>query len=103
MEKTGKSKQIDKLNKISTPDTTWGEDAQYRKDNREWLMNSAKVALVVLRALKEIPMTQRKLAQGMGVKPQQISKIVKGRENLTLETISRLERALGIKIVDVKL
>jgi transcriptional regulator with XRE-family HTH domain len=37
----------------------------------------------------------------MQVSPQQISKIVKGQENLTLETIANLEIALGIKIIDV--
>jgi len=36
----------------------------------------------------------------MNISPQQISKIVKGQENLTLETISNLEIALGIQIID---
>ncbi len=38
----------------------------------------------------------------MNVSPQQISKIVKGQENLTLETISNLEIALGIQIIEEK-
>jgi plasmid maintenance system antidote protein VapI len=38
----------------------------------------------------------------MNISPQQISKIVKGQENLTLETISNLEIALGIQIIDEK-
>ena len=38
----------------------------------------------------------------MNVSPQQISKIVKGQENLTLETISNLEIALGIQIMAEK-
>ncbi|MFA6770317.1 MAG: helix-turn-helix transcriptional regulator [Bacteroidales bacterium] len=95
-------KQLDKLNSISTPDTTWRKDALYRKANREWLMNSAKIALVILRAIKNCSMTQKELAERMGVKPQQISKIVKGKENLTLETIGKLEKALNLKIVDIK-
>jgi plasmid maintenance system antidote protein VapI len=36
----------------------------------------------------------------MQVSPQHINKIVKGQENLTLETITNLELALGIKIID---
>lgn len=66
-------------------------------------MNSAKIAVVVLRAIKNSSMTQKELAERMGVKPQQISKIVKGKENLTLETIGKLEKALNLKIVDIKL
>ncbi len=31
--------------------------------------------------------------------PQQVSKIVKGRENLTLETISKLECVLGVALI----
>jgi len=38
----------------------------------------------------------------MNVSPQQINKIVKGQENLTLETITNLEIALGIQIIDKK-
>jgi plasmid maintenance system antidote protein VapI len=36
----------------------------------------------------------------MNISPQQISKIVKGQENMTLETISNLEIALGIQIIE---
>jgi plasmid maintenance system antidote protein VapI len=35
------------------------------------------------------------------MKPQQINTILKGNENLTLETISRIELALNIQIMDL--
>jgi transcriptional regulator with XRE-family HTH domain len=44
-------------------------------------------------------MTQKQLAELIGVSPQFISKILKGQENLTLETISKIETALGIAIL----
>ena len=44
-------------------------------------------------------MSQAKLAEVVGVSPQQISKIVKGHENLTLETIYKLSRALGEELI----
>lgn len=94
---------LDKLNKISTPDTTWRDSAIYRQENREWLRKSAKIALVVLRALKDKSMSQKNLAKLLDVTPQQINKIVKGKENLTLETICKLERALDIKIIDINM
>lgn len=94
---------LDKLNKLSTLDTTWREDAIYRQENSDWLFKSAKIALVVLRALKDKSMSQKDLAAYMNVKPQQVNKIVKGRENLTLETICKLEKALNLKIVDISI
>ncbi|MBO8474463.1 MAG: helix-turn-helix transcriptional regulator, partial [Bacteroidetes bacterium] len=41
------------------------------------------------------------LADKMGVKAQYISRIVKGTENLTLETISKLEKALGKDLMSI--
>jgi len=46
-------------------------------------------------------MTQKKLAKLMGVSPQYINKVVKGKENLTLETITKIEQVLGITLIEV--
>jgi transcriptional regulator with XRE-family HTH domain len=79
----------------------WLEDARWRKENRVWLRRSQSIALKILRTLREKKMSQKELAEIVGVSPQQVSKIVKGKENLTLETIARLEKALGIVLMDV--
>ena len=42
---------------------------------------------------------QKDLAEKMGCSPQYISKILKGSENLTLETISKLEDCLDLDLV----
>jgi len=39
----------------------------------------------------------------MGVSPQQISKILSGKENITLETICKIEEALGVELIEVPL
>ena len=80
----------------------WKTKAQNRHENREWLKKSAAIAVRVLDALKAQNLSQKELAERMNISPQQISKIVKGQENLTLETISNLEIALGIQIIDEK-
>lgn len=80
----------------------WKAKAKYRRENREWLKKSAAIAVVVLDALKAQHLSQKELAERMNVSPQQINKIVKGQENLTLETISNLEIALGIQIINEK-
>jgi plasmid maintenance system antidote protein VapI len=37
----------------------------------------------------------------MNVSAQQINKIVKGKQNLTFETIGKLEDALGISLIEI--
>jgi HTH-type transcriptional regulator / antitoxin HipB len=43
-------------------------------------------------------LTQEQLAQKLGMDKTQISKIEKGNRNLTLDTITRIANALGVKI-----
>jgi plasmid maintenance system antidote protein VapI len=58
------------------------------------------IALRILQKIEEIEgMMQKKLAEALGVSQQQISKIVKGHENLTLETISKLSEALDTELI----
>jgi ribosome-binding protein aMBF1 (putative translation factor) len=93
----------EKLLKLSSDrPSDWKAKAKWRRDNRAWLRKSQVIALMVLNALEEQKLSQKDLAERMKISPQQISKIVKGHENLTLETISKLEIALGIKIFDEK-
>ena len=94
----------EKLSKLtSDQSSTWKAKVKYRRENREWLKKSAAIAVRVLDALTEQNLSQKELAERMNISPQQISKIVKGHENLTLETISNLELAVGIQIMDDKI
>ena len=79
----------------------WLEDAKWRIENEGWLKHSQYIALAILRTLRAKKMSQKELAERIGVSPQQISKIVKGGENLTLETIAKLEAALGEILIEV--
>lgn len=53
--------------------------------NRARLRESQQIAIKVLHKLRVLNWSQRDLATAMEVSPQQISKIVRGKENLTLE------------------
>lgn len=90
---------IDKLSNLATNNSNWLEEAKNRQKNKEWLKHSQKIAIKVLRTLREKSIKQKKLAVMISVTPQQVNKIVKGKENLTLETISKLENALEIKLI----
>lgn len=77
------------------------KEADFRKANKEWLRKSAKIALAIRRELRLKGMTQQDLAAKMGLSPQYVGRILKGQENLTLETISKLEAAIGISLVSL--
>jgi transcriptional regulator with XRE-family HTH domain len=78
--------------------STWKQDAEWRKENRNWLAKSAHIALQVLDQLDVLGWSQKDLAEQMGTSPQYISKLCKGHENLTLKNITMLESILGICI-----
>lgn len=83
------------------PSPQWKEREDYKKANRSWLKKSVDVALRVLDVLDKKKMSQSELAEKLKVSRQQVSKILKGQENLTLETIAKLESVLGIELVKV--
>ncbi len=96
------SKAQEILEKISSKESSkWVEKAKWRIENERWLDKSAKIALMILRTLREKGIKQVDLAAKLGITPQQISKIVKGQENLTLETISKIEAVLGVELIEL--
>lgn len=93
---------LEKLNKVlSNQKSTWEKDAKWREANEDWLSDSFKIAVLVLETLHSKNMTQKELADKMKVSPQFINKVVKGQENLSLETIAKLGKALGIRLIEV--
>ena len=70
-----------------------------RVQNREMLRESQQIALKVLMKLDELSWSQKDLAKAMNDTPQQISKIVSGKENLTIETQIKLQNILDIPIL----
>jgi transcriptional regulator with XRE-family HTH domain len=97
---------LDKINKIASKEvSTWKQEANERRSNSDWTKRSFKIAVRILReirAQKEVNgMTQKKLSEEMGVSPQYVNKVLKGKENLTLETISKIESVLGITLIEV--
>ena len=97
-----RDEMLAKLDKIvSKEPSKWLEHAQYREDNAKWLRRSQYVALAILTALDEQGLSQKALADRMGVSAQQINKWCKGGENFTFETIAKLEEALNIELMNV--
>jgi transcriptional regulator with XRE-family HTH domain len=86
---------------VSEQDNSVLEKIKWRIENRAWLRRSQSIALKILLRLDEINITQKELAERMGVSAQMVNKLVKGSENITLETISKLEKALGMELIQV--
>jgi antitoxin component HigA of HigAB toxin-antitoxin module len=84
--------------KSETP-SKWREEAEWRRANASWLRHSQHIAVNVLLKMKELHLTQKSLAERMNCTQQYVSKILKGKENLSLDTITRLENALQINIL----
>lgn len=77
----------------------WREEAQYRRDNKLWLSKSQKIAVKILVVMKEEHITQQELAARMECSQQYVSKILRGTENLSLDIITRLEKASGVVLI----
>lgn len=89
------------LDKIALPaNDNLLKELKWRQANRAWLRKSQAIAIKILSTLKTQGISQKDLAEKMGVSPQMVNKILKGSENLTLETITKIEVALGIHLIE---
>lgn len=97
-----KTKNLENFQKlVSNEQSGWLDKFLYYKANKSWLDKSAMVAVNILEALKTKGWSQKDLAQKMKVSAQQVNKILKGQQNLTFETISKLEAALEISLMEI--
>lgn len=84
---------------VSEEDSGTLERNRERIRKRAMLRESQQIALKVLMKLDDLGWSQKDLAKAMGVTPQQITKIVSGKENLTIETQIKLQNILDIPVL----
>ena len=93
---------IDRLSRYQSDEPSdWRveeERVRYAK-SKGWLQYSRKIAIKVAVAMKQQGLSRQEVADRMRCSPQYISKLLKGEENLSLETICKLEDALNIAIL----
>ena len=83
-----------------TPSEWREKEAVYQTAKSQgWLKYSRKIAIKVAMAMKYQNISRQELAERMGCSPQYVSRLLKGEENLSLETICKLEEALNIAIL----
>jgi ribosome-binding protein aMBF1 (putative translation factor) len=95
---TQKAKEFLEAHQSETP-SAWREEAEWRRENWPWLRHSQMIAAKVLLQMKEMGLTQKALAERMNCTQQYVSKILKGKENMSLDTLSKLEEALHIHLI----
>lgn len=86
---------------ISPKHSGWHEKTNERIANKIWQDKAFEIALRVIRYIRANKITQVRLADDMGMKAQSLNRILQGKENLTLETICRIEAALDIRLIEV--
>ena len=84
----------------SETSSKWREKAEWRHANKAWLRYSQRIAMMMLDKMEELGLTQKSVAERMGCSQQYISQVLKGTENLSIETISKIEAALGLEILE---
>lgn len=93
---------IARLSRYQTNEPSkWREkEEEYRRAKEEgWLRYSRRIAIKIAMAMKQQNISRQELAERMGCSPQYISRLLKGEENLSLETICKLESALNVPIL----
>jgi len=91
---------VKKLRQLSSPTSTqWQKEAEFRLENKSWLRYSQHIALLIQDKMNNMNLTQKDLAAQMSVSQQYISKILKGQENFSLETLAKIEEILHINIL----
>ena len=94
------STTVERLAKYESPTPSkWKEEAEFRRANKSWLRYSQRVAMLMLDKMDDLGLTQSTLASRMGCSQQYISKILKGRENLSLETLCKIEDVLDLQLL----
>lgn len=90
-----------KIKDEAVKDSSWLEKAKARRANREWLDISFKIAMKILKYLRDNNLTQKELADDLEFSPQYLSKVLKGKENLTIETITKIQRVINVELIQV--
>ncbi|MDE5554525.1 MAG: helix-turn-helix transcriptional regulator [Muribaculaceae bacterium] len=78
----------------------WREKAKWRNANKAWLRYSQHIAMMMLDKMEELGLTQKAVAERMGCTQQYVSRVLKGTENLSIETIAKIEEALELEILE---
>ena len=91
-----------KEHQSSTP-SKWREKTEWRMKNKLWLYYSQHIAMMMLDQMEKLNINKEQLSKLLDCTQEYVSKILKGQENLTLETMAKIEQCLKIQIFNINL
>lgn len=77
--------------------------AMYGEANRRKVRNKLIIATKISRRLRELKLSQKDFAGKIGKPASEISEILSGDRNLTIDTMTDIEQALGMRLLDTTL
>ena len=69
--------------------------------NKLWLCYYQHIAMMMLDQMEKLNINKEQLSKLLGCTQEYVSKILKGQENLTLETMAKIEQCLKIQIFNI--
>lgn len=69
--------------------------------NKSWLCYSRHIAMMMLDKMEKLNINQEQLSKLLDCTQEHISEILKGEENLSLETMTKIEQCLKIQIFNI--
>ncbi|MBO4475311.1 MAG: helix-turn-helix transcriptional regulator [Bacteroidales bacterium] len=69
------------------------------KGNWIWLRYSYAIAIKASSRMRKLGLTQQQLAERMDCTQQHVSNLLKGKVNMTLETLAKIEQALDFDLI----
>lgn len=73
---------------------------KYGEANRRKVRNKIIIATKISRRLRELKMPQRVFAEKIGKPASEVSDILSGDRNLTIDTMTDIERVLDMRLLD---
>lgn len=95
--KTNKEKFLEL---VDAQEQGWTKEISFILANKETYVQNVDVLLDLITHLKENDISQKTFAEMMGSSPQNINKLLRGKGNLQLKTIRKIEKVLGITLLE---
>ena len=80
---------------------SWVTEARYNRENREMLINSARLALLIIGYSKEQNLSKQDIASKMNLTVEQVDSFYHGSYNFDLKTICDLEKVFGKQLIKI--
>lgn len=81
--------------------SSWMTETTSSINNEEEIIAIKKIVLKVIRYMEAHNLTQKQLAEMLGVSPQYVNKFLHGQEDIKVSTALRYGKILGINLIEI--